>query len=395
MFYFILYSLLILGIVLEIKHPKLNIRIFIAILLILTVSSAVRYGSGPDYFAYKYHFNILPNNVFNAIFNTVGTDSSHLDIGFRILMSICKMMGMNYEFFIAMISIFTTGMMGYAILKNSRLKTISLLILYANYFLVYMNSALRQGIAMSLFFFAFYQFYQHKKYIKYIVTILIATAFHSSSVICFLVFGVELVFKFNLNIRRNNIILIVVVALFSLINIPGLVMNILNLQFFYSIGDINWLPLLVRVFYVVIIYCFIKLNEDYQSHLFVQKQVYLFFIGTLIYIALSRFSIASRVTDYLMIIEVILIPNLIYYSARKKVLDKLNILGHHFTLPILKYQWIVIYAVVITVLFIKDINSFMYQENYYEHKVFNYEYVTIFNKEGLYSLRDMDPRFPR
>ena len=68
MFYFILYSLLILGIVLEIKHPKLNIRIFIAILLILTVSSAVRYGSRPDYFAYKYHFNILPNNVFNIFF---------------------------------------------------------------------------------------------------------------------------------------------------------------------------------------------------------------------------------------------------------------------------------------------------------------------------------------
>lgn len=395
MFYLVLFSLLMFGVILEVKYSNFSKRIFVATIVALIAVGGLRYGSGTDYFAYKYHFTIIPSNVYDAIFNIKGTDSAHLDIGFRILMSSCKMIGVNYDIFIAFLSVFTTGIIGYTIYKNSNLKNLSFLIFYAGYFLVYMNSTLRQGIAMSLFFFAFYQFYQHHKYIKYIITILIAFTFHNSVVIGFVVLAIDLIFKFNLNTKLNNIILMVIASIFCLINFPNLLVQMFNLNFSYSVGEINWLPLIVRIFYLLIIYGFIKLNQECKNKLFIQKQIYVFFISTLIYICLSRFSIASRITDYLMMLEIILIPNLIYDSCKKIIVDNIKILKYSFSIPIIKYQVVALYIGIIAVLFIKDIKSFTYQETYFEKKLFNYEYVTIFNKEKLYVLREMDPRFPK
>ena len=96
-----------------------------------------------------------------------------------------------------------------------------------------------------------------------------------------------------------------------------------------------------------------------------------------------------------MMLEIILIPNLIYDSCKKIIVDNIKILKYSFSIPIIKYQFVALYIGIIAVLFSKDIQSFTYQETYFAKKLFNYEYVTIFNKEKLYVLREMDPRFPR
>ncbi|MDB8542314.1 EpsG family protein [Turicibacter sanguinis] len=394
MVYILLFCLSIFGFILGSKYQRYEKWIFVSILLIFSILGAIRYGSGTDYFAYKYHYDILSPNIMNAIFNVSGTDSSHMDIGFRAIISLCKSIGITYELFIAILSIVTTGLVGYVIYKNSKLKILSWVLFLGNYYLVYMNSALRQGLAMCLFIFAFYEFYKNKKYFLYVIFILIGTTIHSSCIVGLVVFGIDLLFKYNLDNRRNNILILGFACLFTIINIPNLILTFSKLELFYTLGNINWIPLLVRLCYLIFIYIFMRLDLNDENNSFKKKEIYIFFIGIIIYIALSRFSIASRVTDYFMFLEIILLPNLIQ-SSEKCYQNTFSLYNKKINLLIHKKNWVFLYTLLVSLLFLKDLIACTYQEQYHMHKPWDYTYVTIFNKQELYSLRNMESNFPR
>ena len=81
---------------------------------------------------------------------------------------------------------------------------------------------------------------------------------------------------------------------------------------------------------------------------------------------MSSFSIFSRITNYFMLLEVILLPNMIKYLLKKE-----------------KTIAIIFYLVLFSFIFLKDIDSFLYQRDYYSKELYNYRHVTIFNKNEI------------
>lgn len=125
---------------------KNNTFIFIIFGIGLTLLSMFRFGFGMDYFSYLVHYTLNPSTIKDAISN-----QSHVDVGFRIIMGVFKYFKLNYEVFIAGISLMIMFMYLRVINKNSKFKIMSLLIFFSVYYSIYVNSALRQGIAIVIF----------------------------------------------------------------------------------------------------------------------------------------------------------------------------------------------------------------------------------------------------
>ena len=97
-------------------------------------------------------------------------------------------------------------------------------------------------------------------------------------------------------------------------------------------------------------------------------------IGMMIFIGVSNMPTLSRMIEYFGILEVIIIPNLIYKISEKNKLYKIV-----FT----------IFAILVSsTIFIKDLNSFLVEGRYYQKDIFKYPYVTIFNKDEIYLYRE-------
>ncbi len=101
------------------KRKSDNLFIFLSILL--TIICIIRYGGGSDYFAYGWHFYQIPKNIIQAI-----NYDSHMDVGFRFIISIFRMLNLSYEGFICIISIFMLACYIYVINKYSENKVITI-----------------------------------------------------------------------------------------------------------------------------------------------------------------------------------------------------------------------------------------------------------------------------
>ena len=80
MFYITLYIFIIILATVVIHTKKDSRTFFVFILLLLTIISIFRYGSGTDYFGYYYHFLTVPNDL-----SSVVNFYNGFEIGFNLL----------------------------------------------------------------------------------------------------------------------------------------------------------------------------------------------------------------------------------------------------------------------------------------------------------------------
>ena len=111
------------------KKGKLTFTFFS---IIITFMSMFRYGSGTDYFAYMWHYNINPSNIYDSILY-----KSNMNIGYRFIMGIAKEFNISFEGFILCLSIILCAIFLITIVKNSYFPIMSLLIFYGFYFHIY------------------------------------------------------------------------------------------------------------------------------------------------------------------------------------------------------------------------------------------------------------------
>ena len=88
-------------------------------------------------------------------------------------------------------------------------------------------------------------------------------------------------------------------------------------------------------------------------------------IGTLIYLTFANAPIAARLLDYFTVFEIILIPALIAKTR------------HKYLVPL---STILVFSL-FSMIFIKDLNSFTYEQAYYEKGFTNYRYFHIYDRE--------------
>ncbi len=341
----------------------------IIIFFIITVMSIFRYGSGTDYFGYEYHYLVNPISLYDAVYY-----NSNINIGYRVLMAFFKSNGVNFQIFIGIISLFMMSIYLYVIVKNSKIYIISLLIFYSLYQAIYVESAIRQGIAMSIFFIAFFIFYKENKKKEYIFLIIIGGMFHYSVFIAITVPIIDIFYKkFFSNFLFNIVISVISIICFLLKGdlILIKVLNYLGLNINYSSGTLNILAILLRIVIILFLFLLYKFSCENRVDNFNKKCIYIYFINTLIFIAFSNMGILSRATDILCLIDVILIPNLIWANNNK----------------LIKLLGIIFIIFVMNTNFIKDKISFLNQGSYFDKNILNYPYVSVFNKNDIAKYR--------
>lgn len=348
------------------KNNKIIYFIFVSIFIIL---SMFRYGIGTDYIAY---LNYYKNNCVGVI-NSIRFNN-HMDIGYRILMGISKKLGISFEGFIMIISFIMIALVSYIIINNSKNRILSLFVFYSVYYQIYINSAIRQGIALSIFIYAFYKYLKNGNNKKYIISIIFAALFHKSILITLIIVLINRKIEFLFQKTKLNIFFLFIAIAIFLFKGERLFVTLFNIG--YKTQEVNILAILLRVIILMfIIYLYINSEENSVGN-FEKLQIYLIYIGLVIYFIFCRINIMSRLTEYFSIIEVILIPNLLTY------LKGINLCK--------RIICVAFYIVICSSIYIKDTKSFLEQGSYFSKNILDYKYISIFNKDEIYLYRNMN-----
>lgn len=342
---------------------------FIIFGIALTSISMFRYGSGTDYLSYMMHYSLNPGTIMDSI-----KYPSHMDVGYRVLVGIFKGFHLSFDIFIMTTSFVVMFIFLKVIKENSKFKLLSLLIFYAVYYSIYVNSALRQGIAMAIFFIAFYKYFKEGKTFKYLMLIILASLFHSSALIMTLMPIIRYFYKRMFSNKMLNIMLLVFSLFLCISKLGNIVIplgSVFRMDSSIVPTSFNPMAIALRIISIVFIFVLYKSNKKGNISEFDKLQIYTYFLGSILFISVANVELLSRLLEYFTILEVILIPNLIKGIRFKST-------------KVTSFMFVII---LMGIIFTKDIASFIDQGSYYEQGITNYKYVTIFNREDIYSYR--------
>lgn len=304
-------------------ETKLNKRtkflIGTGLVILMTV---IRYGIGADYFAYNYVYNMLNVNSIGDMLKS----HQNIDLGFRFLIYFFRSIGLSYQFFVGVIGAFTIAVMCKYIYDNSSNPNLSLLLYYSMFYLVWGLSALRQGLVMSVGFYAFLSRDIKVKPLLAAVIIGILASFHISALIFIPIY---LYRYFNLNLSRKTAIILLGISLgmtllplkaiftsLSFLPILNRLLHYLNEQTF---GFWNFAGLVRLLFAVTILFFYkeLKARSKYTSLL-----TDIVLLGFIAYFFL-KFSetIAGRMTVFTFILTTVLFVDLFEIVRVKKFMQ--------------------------------------------------------------------------
>ncbi|MDR2506054.1 MAG: EpsG family protein [Oscillospiraceae bacterium] len=360
-----------------------NKALYIAAVAGLFAFFSFRYGQGQDYLNYLSIFEtikplqMLPN-YFLYSFNKI-------DVGYFYLISFLKMLHVNFTVFIFIITGGSLLLIDRFIRKFSPLPLLSLAVFYAVYSITYMESGLRQLIALCLILgFALPEWHRGKK-MRACLVILIAATMHMSVLLVLAVLPIfffgEQKKEFGWKIKPMAIIFGIVLAGSAVINfvplspiltrIPGQVGSILN--YYYTTSRSLSLPAIGNRLLFTAIACALayRARERLSARDWFLFKLYL--IGFVVYIAFMSIDlIASRTNVYFRIIEFALLPSLLYLN--KDLGNKI--------LPALAA-----FLLVISFIYVKDIRAVMQFGQYFSNNPLEYSYITIFDPAQIMEKR--------
>lgn len=380
----------VLGIILSLfallevsNRIKYNSKAYYFFAILLLVMLCFRYGQGTDYHAYELQYEYI-NRAGRLLVNTL----YHGELGWYVLMFVSKRIGLSFSLFIGVLSLLMMLSTIKAINKYSPYKIFSLLLLYPTFYLTYFYSAVRQGLVLSLFLCFGLEWLLNKKYLRYCILMIILALFHSSAIVL-LVLPIALHFRDR---RPGKWVLfaflfMIVVGYTGVLNGIG---NRMGRGSYFSVS-ISVMAIVLRSILFCIIYSLFKATDtDIDSKWELERTLYyIYVVGFLLYIMFAFSGVLSqRMTMPMKGIEVILIPMLVakLYKCRSEG----RLIGSRKFMFLRIGQSSVLLVVLIVILaldveMIKNINSYLVQGNYYDWvNVFNYPYVSVFNKEDIF-----------
>ncbi len=150
--------------------------------LMLWILASLRYGVGPDYFAYEELYLSLSESVADEIVAVSGQEPL-----FRLIGSLMRSFSFSYEVYSSVIALISLTYIVITIKKYSRNPILSLLLYYSFFYLVWTYSGIRQGLALSIGTYYFIRCLGTKNNIFYAIA-LVLTLIHASSIILFLLY---------------------------------------------------------------------------------------------------------------------------------------------------------------------------------------------------------------
>lgn len=330
MYVFALYlSAIFFGCIAAIKDnrttKKISWFIFIAIILILMF----RFSIGSDINTYMYIFERVSNPIRDAFLY-----HSQRNILFNTWMWICKSLFGSYQNFALLTNLLILSLCGITIKKYSKNILFSLAIFIGTGILeVYYSSGIRQMIAMSIFIFSYYQYLRVGRIKTYLIICIIASMFHEIALISLFL---PILLKYTSQIRKNEfksllsisiisctcffVMTFVMPAVAAVIGFDSVLTHVL---IYFTETSFSVAGLGLRIVLFGIVFSIYKMIENSKIDDFTYFQIVTCFISMCLYICFANFSLMARVSDFIEIIMIILIPNLIFLlsSNLKKIIS--------------------------------------------------------------------------
>ena len=246
-------SLLFCFLYLKTKDKKRKIIFAILSSIPFIVVAGIRYDVGTDYM-----FRYVPDyiNILN------GNNVENLEILFLLLIKICILITHDYWLLFFLSADITFCLLFNTIYKESKNQLLSIIILFASSMFFISMNLMRQYISIAIIYSTYNLLLKDEK-LKWFISIIVASLFHSASLIFLLAFFIKKK-KFNIYIYSAVILVIIlfgkdiiyfVLSLFNKINID----NLKKYAAYVNIeGNFTWSYFLVEsailVYYLVIVY---------------------------------------------------------------------------------------------------------------------------------------------
>ncbi|MEB8121490.1 EpsG family protein [Staphylococcus xylosus] len=351
------YIIFLIGVILIFlpKYHKISAFIFTAFLLILAL---FRYGVGNDFFAYKYLYNIYTKTILYEINHPEARE----EILFRIITTIFNNLDFSYLVYLSFYSIISLYCIYKVCIKYSIHAQLSMLTFYSFFYFVWIFSGIRQGIAIAVGILLVLYCFENKKNVLFVFLISILSLVHSSAIV--LIF---LYFLAKLNWKKTQLFFIFIISLIISI-LPVNFLTVLTLFSdrinSYKINE-NIISLdfqsIIRILLVTTVFVFYRqIKKINEIHYFILK---FYILGICLYFLFKDIElVAARLSIYSRVLEMILIPAILYVINKKYVLITL-----------------VIIILLITISFNKELIG-MGENAIYNSSKWYVPYTNIFNK---------------
>ena len=139
-----LLTLFIFGLSFSLSKSKVITYIFFFLLFLL---ASLKFGEGPDYFAYYDAFNALSSNPFEELEKPLLLNQ---EPGFRLIGSTLKFLGFNYQSYLAVFALVSCFYIARLSLAYSVYPVMTGLLFYAAFFFTWPYSGIRQGFVLCV-----------------------------------------------------------------------------------------------------------------------------------------------------------------------------------------------------------------------------------------------------
>lgn len=253
----------------------------------------------------------------------------YFENGYVILNILLTKITTNPRVLIVLLSLLNCLVMARVILKESHDKYLSVIMYIGLMFLYDSTTMLRQFLALTIVV-AAYKYVKERKIIKFALLILLASQFHTSSLICFIIYPL-----YKLKLDKKIVIGVLVLSILCTINI-GTLINLASTVFKYHfgyttrIGNIHISNIIYTLMYFVIFaisYYFINIRipknkmisrknkKEYNDNNFYCN---MFLVATCINCLGIGFDILSRIALYFNFFAILGLPNILKINLNKK-----------------------------------------------------------------------------
>ncbi len=190
----------------KIEKLKINILIFSAVIIL-----AFNYKMGTDWLNYQkyYDLEIIKYCFKDIIFNNPFREEK----GYIFLNFLGNKLGLNYEFFMAILISFCVFNILKIGIKKSKNYYLFILIIFVQYLLVAsLEPTIRQFIAVTMTVIG-YRYIEEKELLKYFLIILMAIQFHTSAITGLIIYFLD---KIDINKKR---LFLLIAFIFTIIKI--------------------------------------------------------------------------------------------------------------------------------------------------------------------------------
>lgn len=374
--YVCVFVILMVGFMLSRAVPSTNRITYRSMVVLLTLFLAFRYGQGTDYSMYEYFYLAAPDRF--DLDDLYFTDAYHTEIGWKLSMVLLKMLGIPFEVFVVILSIWMMYCLDRCVMRHSPDRMLSLLIAFPTLYFIGFFSMLREGFVVAVFLgFLLNSLIQKKGYILYVFVSICLMLIHTVAAVFIVALVITVVFDSKSGRGWLYLICCVcaVCGVLPLLSdaIRSFMANMPFVGFYYRNVEISWLALSERLMWVLILVPLgfrVILHKPEGETRVLSTLINLYIFGFSLYLLFSVSpNIASRFFFPFESMEILLVPLVFSYVSKWK-------------------NAVTLLVCCLAVLFvIKNINASIDERDYYPYvSWFNYPYVTIFDDPSDLSL---------